>query len=192
MDRTSGPRYHEFFLRCRWPTDTHGPGYSPIGISWLEIAVGIMFILGMHIPVIRTLADGQSHLVHPATFQDIQMMCVTLSEMAKTVSHLTAQVSKLLRAPLLPDIPRASVKSMYILGETQYCQGFKVRPFKVRPSFDFQEEVMVTLELYVESGRKFPNFGFSQRLDIDDSLWLPRGRSARNAMAEVKSSAKTR
>lgn len=85
----------KFFLSCRWPTTTSGPGYSPIGLSWIEISLGIMLFLQKYLPVRRYLADGQCHLVHGPAHHDLQMMGVSLGEFGKSTSHLVAQVTKL-------------------------------------------------------------------------------------------------
>eukprot|EP00438_Fugacium_kawagutii_P003391 Skav226333 [mRNA] locus=scaffold4486:141980:143035:+ [translate_table: standard] len=170
----------KFFASCKWPTTTSGPGYSQIGISWIEIALGIMFHSECYFPVRRILADGQSHLVHGRTHFDLEQLGATLSEFGKSASHLTAQVQKLLPWKLLPEVPRSAVKSLYILGETCYCQGFRDRP-----SFDFQEEVITVCELYLKRGRRFPDMGFCRELEILESNWLWRSRHARSEMDKV-------
>lgn len=178
-----------FFSSCTWPTDSNGEGYNNIGISWIEIAVGIMLHLQAFLPLVRTLSDGESHLVHPGSESDLQTFGATLVEMSTTASRLTEQVRKLLPGSLSPSVERGRVKSMYILGESQYCQGFMTRP-----SYDLQETVLSACEGYVRNNREFPKLIFEnprEQLRIEDSLWIwnDRCKRARKAMAVARTRA---
>lgn len=167
---------------CEWPAAQPANGTSPIGISWLEIAIGVMHYLGEYIPVRRADASGQLHLIRLRNFSDIQLHNVSLREMGENLSMLFQQLMALTPTQLMPPVPRCRVHSLYILGATTWAHGFQLRP-----RTPFQEETTIQIQLYLQSGRKMPNLGFDQpTCSFLPTSWQQRQKIARQAMKEVR------
>lgn len=63
-----------------------------------------------------------------------------------------SQLAALTTTKLTPPSTRAWVKSMYLLGEAHFVQGFLLRPRS-----EYQEETVIQCQLYIKSGRAMPN-----------------------------------
>eukprot|EP00438_Fugacium_kawagutii_P027042 Skav210710 [mRNA] locus=scaffold1582:138841:140232:+ [translate_table: standard] len=170
-----------FLQDCAWPLEQEGHSSTVVGISWQEVALAIMFHFKEYIPVRRLTSTGTLELVRLPTFQSVQLHGATLSEMSNNVSLLFTQLKNLVPQELFPPLTRTRVKSMYLLGAPQFCQGLRQRP-----RHSFQEEVLTTAKLYLASG-SLPNMGFCGSdggFDITD--WQLRSQRATEAIREVR------
>lgn len=113
---------------CRWPDVDVSNSHNRVGITWLEIAAGIMHYLGEYIPVRCLDSTGTLHLIRLRNYEDAQLHSATLSEMGENVSRMLVQLVALTPKQLYPNTPRTTVQSMYFLGETHFGQGFQLRP----------------------------------------------------------------
>eukprot|EP00438_Fugacium_kawagutii_P016361 Skav233046 [mRNA] locus=scaffold3507:35949:36851:- [translate_table: standard] len=171
------------FLRdCAWPLEHEGQSTTVVGISWQEVALAIMFHFKEYIPIRRLTSAGTLELVRLPSFQAVQLHGATLSEMGNNVSLLFTQLKNLVPQEIFPSLTRTRVKSMYLLGSSQFCQGLKERP-----RHSFQEEVLTTAKLFLSTG-SLPNMGFcgnEESFDITD--WQLRSHRATEAIREVRS-----
>eukprot|EP00435_Cladocopium_sp_Y103_P016701 s2818_g4.t1 len=118
----------KFLRQCKWPTEVYGPLPEPIGISWLEIALGIMLGLEAYLPVKRQDASGAFYPVFLKTFTDAKLHHTTMTEQSEQARYIFGQVTDLVPERLFPDTPRGQVKSLYMLGETCFTPGLLLRP----------------------------------------------------------------
>eukprot|EP00438_Fugacium_kawagutii_P009916 Skav216409 [mRNA] locus=scaffold457:478079:479827:+ [translate_table: standard] len=174
------------FLRgCRWPTDVLAADSSP-GLSWWEVAMGVILELGTFLPVRRKTSDGVTMSIWISSYQDACRFQVTMAEQSETVSHLYRQVQGLVPQTLAPSVVRGRVKSMYMLGEMSQNTGLSHRPFYQR-----QRQVVEHLHRFVHEGRRLPDLGGNvpqwecdQRRTLEP--WDERCRLARVAVRKVK------
>lgn len=172
----------QFLQECYWPLDTGEPTTNVVGISWLEIAIGIMFYFKEYIPIRRVTASGNLELVRLPNLQAAQIHGATLPEMANNVSLLFTQLKALVPSELFPPLNRTRVKSLYLLGHNQFSQGLQQRP-----RMAYQVAIITTTKLFLSS-QKLPDFGFAgaeQHFDISD--WNLRAQMAKSAVAQVRS-----
>lgn len=172
----------QYLRGCQWPDVTHSRSTNPIGISWVEIAVGIMHYLGEYIPVRRYDATGRMHLIRVRNYDDVLLHHATLREMAENVSLLLSQLPKLTTTKLMPFAPRSRVRSLYMLGASHFSQGYQLRP-----RTEFQEETTITCVLYLQKGKVLPDMGFQQpSSSFSPTLWDTRKSLAAKSMKEVR------
>lgn len=139
-----------FFRSCQWPQPKQSPGKEDPGLSWLEVAAGIMFQLGTFLPVKRQLPGGETVLHWVSSFQDAQIQQITLAEQSEAAYNLSRQLQSLIKEPLYPsDIKRMRVRSVYMLGDSTVCQGFAQRP-----TFASQHAVMEWVHACIQGGDK--------------------------------------
>eukprot|EP00435_Cladocopium_sp_Y103_P029715 s341_g7.t1 len=145
----------KFLMSCKWPTHEYGPLPDPVGVSWLEIGLGIMLELGAYLPVKRQSADGSYHPVFIHTYADALLHATTMTEQSEQARYIFAHVNDLIPERLLPDIPRGQVKSLYLMGDTYFTTGLMLRPY-----FAKQREVMCMVRNFLAGSRKVIDMGF--------------------------------
>ena len=138
----------QFLRSCKWPSQVHGPTIKPVGISWLEVALGIMYKMGTYLPIKRMTADGDVRLVYLSSYDMAVAHKTTLSEQAETASLIMQHILTLVPERLVPHIPRGRVRSLYMLGETYMCTGWLIRP-----AFHDQRNILQVAKRYIENGR---------------------------------------
>ena len=142
----------QFLRSCKWPINDHGPTSKPIGISWLEVALGIIDKMGTYLPVKRITADGDVRLVYLSSYEMAVAHQTTLSEQAETASLIMQHILTMVPERLIPNTPRGRVRSLYMLGETYMCTGWLLRP-----AFDNQRGILQIAKRYIENGRILPD-----------------------------------
>ena len=140
---------YKFFQSCAWPTNTVGPEDIAVGISWMEIAIGIMIQLNTYLPVKRKDVSGVDKLVFLRNLGEAQQHGVTLTELSQVGYSLVKQVCNLIPERLFPDVPTGRVKSSYMLGEGHQTMGLLLRP-----CFEHQERVVQHLSDFIQSRRQ--------------------------------------
>lgn len=167
---------------CRWPDQTTVRSTSAVGISWLEIALGIMHYLGEYIPIRRYDHEGRLHLLRLRNQADLHLHNATLREMGENTAMLFSHLVALTTTELFPCGTRGRVKSLYLLGEGHFSQGFLLRP-----QSQYQEEVVIQVQLYLQSNRAMPDLGFNLPSEAyPETCWKTRLRDTQLAMKEVR------
>lgn len=104
-----------------------------------------------------------------------------MQEMATNVSYLFTQLQALLPEPIVPDLIRTRVKSLYLLGAAQFTQGIQQRP-----QMPFQSEIVTTAKLYL-ANQQVPNMGFQAPEDVFDiTNWQTRVRMSTESVKDVR------
>eukprot|EP00438_Fugacium_kawagutii_P030559 Skav216836 [mRNA] locus=scaffold1340:175677:177086:+ [translate_table: standard] len=172
-----------FLSSCEWPNLAEVHGAYPVGITWVEIALELMFWYQEYIPVRRRDAGGELHLIRLRSWEDVQLQQVTLQEVADNVSMFFSQLQALCPTKLWPEnMSRCHVKSLYLLGDQGFLHGFSLRPRTV-----YQSETVLQTQLWLQSGRKMPNLGFDlPSKAVSPSEWPVRLRIAKRAMTSVR------
>ena len=178
---------YKFFQSCAWPTNTVGPENIAVGISWMEIAIGIMIHLETYLPIKRPDGTGAERLVFLTNLGDAQQHGVTLTELAQTGYSLTKQICNLIPERLFPDVPTGRVKSLYMMGESYQCMGLMLRP-----TFEHQERVVQHISDFIQSQRQLLDLGlpgceqWSVDKQFNDMLWQARYDRSKVVISEVK------
>ena len=180
----------QFLRSCKWPSQVHGPTIKPVGISWLEVALGIMYKMGTYLPIKRITADGDVRLVYLSSYDMAEAHKTTLSEQAETASLLMQHILTLVPERLVPHIPRGRVRSLYMLGETYMCTGWLWRP-----AFDDQRNIMQVAKRYIENGRILPDLHFTtkpqwqtdaKKMNLSWHERMSRAKTVQLAVREVR------
>lgn len=145
----------KFLQQFRWPTLEFGPLPEPVGISWTEMAVGMMLELNAYLPVKRQTADGQFVPVFLPTYTDATFHHTSMAEQADMARILFGQVTDLIPERLFPDTRRGQVKSLYMMGESHFAGGLELRPAIPR-----QDVTMQTVKQFLASDRQLVDFHF--------------------------------
>eukprot|EP00435_Cladocopium_sp_Y103_P048853 s1750_g14.t1 len=160
----------KFLRQCQWPTLEYGPLPEPVGISWLEIAFGIMLELQAYLPVKRQDVNGAFCPVFLGTFTAAKLHHTTMTEQSEQARYIFGHVTDLVPERLFPDTPRGQVRSLYMLGETCFTTGLLLRP-----AFPRQGEVVELVKRCLTNNRMLLDLDFSGvrqwQTDRDKHSW---------------------
>eukprot|EP00438_Fugacium_kawagutii_P033522 Skav222497 [mRNA] locus=scaffold1835:669488:672655:+ [translate_table: standard] len=138
--------------KLRWPVGEDQHELQQLGVTWLELVLSWMLESKLWLPIKRVHTDGHEYLIPLSDSHMARAYDVKFSELAHTMSKLVLQISTLHMPSVIPSIPRAQVKSLYVLGARYWQAGFQWRPV-----FPHQAEVVRLLDQNIrqQEGRNF-------------------------------------
>eukprot|EP00438_Fugacium_kawagutii_P013630 Skav226741 [mRNA] locus=scaffold5056:48468:52856:- [translate_table: standard] len=153
-------RLVEWLKLCHWPTSEGAAPDQHLGVTHVELSLSFMLFLGCYLPLKRTDQSGVERLVPLFTHADTTAYGVKLGELGRQFSHLMRQLEELSVEPVMPDISRSLVRSLYDQGSNIRSSGFTWRP-----RFFAQDRVAAVLHTYLQHN-KGPTYAMVPTLDF--------------------------
>eukprot|EP00438_Fugacium_kawagutii_P016342 Skav208940 [mRNA] locus=scaffold1880:16603:18072:+ [translate_table: standard] len=141
----------EFCQQCVWPAEEEPVGGQHLGISWTELALGLVLFLGTWLPIKRKDRHGDAYLIWIADHQQALAQHVTMAEQSDAAAKLFRHVQMLLGSNIYPPSKFGRVRSLYVMGESYIGKGFSIRPRIPR-----QTEMLSLLSESIANGRSLP------------------------------------
>jgi len=168
-----------------WPNDDDGPLHKSTGISWVELAISWMIYNKSYLPVKRACVTGHCVLV-PANFGQAQEHKITMSELGTNMKYVFDNIAALVPQPLIPQVVKKKVGSLYQLGYKQFTQGWSKRP-------EVPAQGLMVAKLFGHfTGQHGHNLDWVPDIDTDATAdnvvgdWITLQKRARKHMPQVR------
>ena len=132
----------------KWPSEPKEDPIHELGITWIELALSYMHHSQLYLPLKRPDQAGTLRLIFPATHAEAVAHECKLSEVSEIFSILFNQVAELVDSPIMPSMPKQTVRSLYVQGALGQQKGFAWRP-----EVPCQDQMIATLDRFLRKHR---------------------------------------
>eukprot|EP00438_Fugacium_kawagutii_P026374 Skav206095 [mRNA] locus=scaffold2150:239336:242452:- [translate_table: standard] len=155
-----------FLQGCVWATEQDEGPLADMGVSWAELALGLVLVHGTWLPVRRKDAAGVEYLHQPQSSQEAQSMGVTLGEQSRVAQQLVSQFQSLIPQPVAPDLQGGKVRALTLYGSALHMAGLRRRP-----SYPQQAEVQSLLQAQLPTGSANLRFLVDLPSHLNFEIW---------------------